>query len=177
MSQFPYPIPVPVKSNISTTCVEVSSQIKQNNCPHKYKSPCTTSISTEINQSKYFSVKRRYRTSSVKVQSSRTLCRLQKKEEELCQLTTLQKSWELTMAEIEKHYPDIFICQSEVQVERQKIMNQMVTEALHHINLRRMKDGHNPDKETDSEEERIYRNVMEQHKSLQKENEELTKKI
>ena len=100
-----------------------------------------------------------------------------RKTEELRQLTTLQKSWELTMAEIEKHYPDIFICQSEVCIERQKIMNQLVTEALHHINLRRMKDGYNPDKETDSEEERIYRNVMEQHKSLQKENEELTKKI
>ena len=40
-----------------------------------------------------------------------------------------------------------------------------------------MKDGHNPDEETDSEEERIYRNVMEQHKSLQSEDEELMKKI
>ena len=55
------------------------------------------------------------------------------KKEELCQLTTLQKSWELTMAEIEKHYPDIFIHQSEVHIERQKITDQMVTEALHHI--------------------------------------------
>ena len=52
----------------------------------------------------------------------------------------------------------------------------MVIDTLHYINLRRMKDGYNPNEETDSEEA-IYQKVMDKHKKLQHENEEITQKI
>ena len=167
VSQFPSPIPVPVQSDVLSTSEEVSSKM----CVHKCKSPCATCVSTE-NKATKAGVKRHYGTSRVKVQPSRCSRRLQKKED-LCKMITVDRSRDLTMAEIEKHYPDIFICKSKVHIEREKITDTMVEEALQYISLKRMKDGYNPEEDTDSKEDKIYRNIKEQDKNKQKDERKL----
>ena len=149
VSEFVSPIAVQVPLDVSSTTEVVSSKI----CLHKCKAPCATCISAE-NKGIKKSVKIHYSTSRVKVTGSRSSQRLQHKED-LCQMITIDKSRILTMAAIEKHYPELFICESVVCIDKQKITDQMVAEGVDSRSLKRKKYEKTPKGDKYNKEENI----------------------
>ena len=167
VSEFVSPIAVQVPLDVSSTAEVVSSKI----CLHKCKAPCTTCISAE-NKGIEKSGKKCYGTNRVKVTGSRSSQRLQHKED-LCQMITIDKSRNLTMAAIEKHYPEFFICESEVCIDKQRITDQIVGEGVDCRSLKRKKYQKTPKGDKYNKEENINPKVDKESPSKYQDNEKL----
>ena len=147
--KFVSPIAVQVPLDVSSTTEVVSSKFAFISAKLHVQHASVQKIKASKK-----SVKIHYSTSRVKVTGSRSSQRLQHKED-LCQMITIDKSRILTMAAIEKHYPELFICESVVCIDKQKITDQMVAEGVDSRSLKRKKYEKTPKGDKYNKEENI----------------------
>ena len=88
-------------------------------------------------------------------------------------MITIDKSRILTMAAIEKHYLELFIHESEVCIDKQRITDQMVAEGVDSRSLERKKYEKTPEGDKYNKEENINPKIDKESPTKYQDNEKL----
>ena len=88
-------------------------------------------------------------------------------------MITIDKSKILTMAAIEKHYPELFIHESKVCIDKQTITDQIVAEGLDSRSLKRKKYEKTPEEDKYNKEENMNPKIGKESITKYQDNEKL----